>query len=100
MTEPELEKYRYSKATGKDDDRWYITKKGCTDFYLTGEQADEVIYHSDCHNDLVAELKKSHHIITRLTKLVCHYGYKDELPKVRINERLAALAKVKKQNGK
>lgn len=45
--------------------------------------------------DLQYELKKSHHIITKLVILVCHYGYKDELPDVRINQRLATISKAK-----
>lgn len=47
--------------------------------------------------DLHAELKKANTVIRKLAKLVRHYGYKDEMPALRNEERATAIAKVEVQ---
>jgi len=59
------------------------------------EDFGEIAGKEEPRNSLWDELFKAHGLIRRLAKLVRYYGYKQELPDLRTNERAAPLRKGK-----
>lgn len=53
--------------------------------------ADLIVKAVNNHDKLVEELKKANGIINKLFKLVNYYGYAEETPNLRIEEREKAL---------
>ena len=52
-----------------------------------------VVCACNAHDDLVRELSKASTIINKLTKLVKYYGYEEEIPSLRVEQRRGAIEK-------